>query len=907
MAISRFSIVRTAILPGIVPRLAKTLFTGYAPLTLAMAQAFAALRLLPRGHAYLLAENYGKFTARGVLAEARRHLVVDRTHADQVILYYTLLIGFFCAVAEAVTGAVLLAVRHAHAADDVGATYSNYFVTPEPAQDIAFNIFDLMFGFTGIFGSNSLSRVTSVQTGLQALFHFYNLGILAVAAIILLYTITSVIAETSESGVPFGQRFNGAWAPLRLIFAVGLLTPLTFGMNGGQLMTMYIAKWGSSLATNGWITFLDNLNGATQLGDSSSLVIDPGIPDVRGMTEALFVAKTCAQYQCLAYGKSIQGYVINGTSSCPYLKTTNKCTPAGSSDCDSVTVNAPQAAAGGTGTGNGATQTTISDVDNFDHAQQYSNHRSIYIRFGEKNSQLTTKAGGVAQLCGDMTIDVKDTVQPGADYVQRKWYDLLNELWKRQDFDTTALNIVKSHVPSVDRDPGVQVPSTGGTVQEFLAGLQTFTQSYETDAIKAARQEQIAQGNWNEDFTKYGWMGAGMWYNKLAEMNGALMAAVGNPPYGKLHPAVLEDISSQKQEANPAENPALMYRPYESGDNAIEFAEPEDKYEAIVEYEAQQMFESGYQQTKNNGILDMISAIFGTGNLFSMQQNIKDGINPLVQLIGLGRGMMEASVRNMGIAFGGAILGGIGSMIGSVPASAAGTAISGMASRIGMLGLAVGVALFYVLPFLPFLYFFFAATTWFKSVFVALVSIPLWAIAHMRIDGEGLPGRSAMEGYFLLLEILIRPILMVIGLIGGFAIFVAQASILSEIWDLVTVNLTGFDRSGAAGAGAGPAATGTNYGTTTGMPMTSMRGMRGVIDQFMMTIIFTVVIYMMAVSSFKLTDAIPDSVLRWMRASGFGLRDQNPAEGLMSRLSEGALLLIDPQKGALAGLIGRNG
>lgn len=930
MAGRRFSIIRTAVLPGIAPRLGALLLSGFAPLTQAMALAFAALGLLPRNHPYLLSANYGRFSARAVLVEARRHLVVDRAHADQVILYYTLLLGFFAVIAEAIVGIVLLVTRHAQAAtSDPGATYKSFFVTPDPQNDLAFNILDLMFGFKGIFDSNALSKVTQMQTALQALFHFYNVGILAIAVIVVLYLVMNLVVETAETGVPFGRRFNGAWGPLRLVFAVGLLTPLTFGMNGGQLLTMYVAKWGSSLATNGWITFLDNLHGATQLGDASSLVIDPGAPDVRGMTEALFVAKTCAHYQCLMNGKAIQGYVINGQNSCPYLKTTGDCqvveesqtlqngntafNPAAQSgadstvhDCDTVTVKTPPASGGGTGTGaiNAGSTTQVSNVDSFDQAQKYSDHQSIYIRFGEKTQEYSDQAGYVSPICGDMTFEIKDTAQPGADYMQRQWYDLLNQLWKRSDFDTTALNIAKSYVRNTSHDPTVQVPSTGRTVQDFVAGIQTYTQTYEANAVKQARQAQMSQNTWDEDFTKYGWLGAGMWYNKLAEVNGALMSSVGNPPHGGKYPAVLENVAEQQQQSSPSMDPAERYRPYRGGNTPIEFRSPEDRYEAMADYEAQQMFQSGYKSTRNNGVIDMISAIFGTGNMFSMQQNIKDGINPLVQLIGLGRGLFEASVRNMGIAMGGAIIGGIGNIIGAVPVGIAGQAISGMASKIGVIGLAAGIALFYVIPFLPFIYFFFAAATWFKSIFVALTSIPLWAIALLRTDGEGLYAqKSLFQGVILLFEIFLRPILMIFGLIGGLSIFAAQASILAEIWDLVTVNLAGFDTANATSAAN---TAGVNYGTTLGVSLTSTNGLRGIIDQFMMTVIFTVVIYMMAVSSFKLTDAIPDSILRWMASSGFGSFDPNPAEGLMSNLSRSAMMLIDPRRGALASLISRN-
>ena len=440
----RVPVLRYTLLPGILPRLSRLVSAGYAPLAIAMAQAFAALRLLPRNHAYLLAANRGRFNARDVMGEARRHLIIDREHADQVILYYTLLIGFFLLCVEGIGAALMLAVRQAHA--DVGGNLHNFFVTPQPATDLAYNALDLIFGVTGVFGTDSLNKLANMHAGLLALFHFYNLGILAVAVIVLIYTVSTVVAETANSGQPFGRRFNSTWVPLRLIFAVGLLCPLTQGMNGGQLGTLYIAKWGSSLATNGWITFLDHLNGATQAGEISTLVAETGTPDTRGLQQFLFIAKTCAHYQCLMHGKTIQGYVVNGKASCAYLKASGDCNDT-SAACDSVTTQTN--ATSGTGTTNSSTIKT-SSVDNFSNAQSYSQHKNITIRFGEKSTaDFPNEAGNVSPVCGTMTYEVKDTAQPGADNMQQSWYDLINTLWTQSDIDTTALNLAKRWAPDL--------------------------------------------------------------------------------------------------------------------------------------------------------------------------------------------------------------------------------------------------------------------------------------------------------------------------------------------------------------------------------------------------------------------------------------------------------------------------
>jgi len=209
------------------------------------------------------------------------------------------------------------------------------------------------------------------------------------------------------------------------------------------------------------------------------------------------------------------------------------------------------------------------------------------------------------------------------------------------------------------------------------------------------------------------------------------------------------------------------------------------------------------------------------------------------------------------------------------------------------MGLTAGFVLFYVLPFLPFVYFYFAAASWIKAIFEAMVGVPLWALAHLRIDGDGLPGDSAQNGYFLILEIFIRPILTVIGLVAAVVIFSTQVQILNLIWDLVVSNVAG-DASSVNGDI---------------LNMTSAndaRFQRGIIDQFFFTIIYTIVCYMMALASFKLIDRIPDNILRWAGAgvSSFGDINQDQVESLSRYAAMGGMTMGNQAAGAVVKLGG---
>ena len=124
--------------------------------------------------------------------------------------------------------------------------------------------------------------------------------------------------------------------------------------------------------------------------------------------------------------------------------------------------------------------------------------------------------------------------------------------------------------------------------------------------------------------------------------------------------------------------------------------------------------------------------------------------HPLAQLVGLGRSLMEAAAIQLGLR----ISFGLAGFFGKGEWGAVARSIGDAMMAIFEITFAIGAILYYVLPFVPFVYFFFAVGAWIKAVFEAMVGMPLWALSFVRIDGDGLPGKSGMNGFYLLLEII---------------------------------------------------------------------------------------------------------------------------------------------------------
>lgn len=917
MSNGTLTFAKYTILPGIVPRLQELFFSGFAHLTVLTAYIYASLNLLPRDHPYLKPENFGRFRMRHVLFEARRQLVFKWQHADQVIIYFTLLIGFVLLIVQFVLLFAAFFMQEALASSFDG-SYASFFVTREPEEDLAFILLDRVFGFEGVYGSNALDGTNPFHTALHTLFHFYNVGILVVGLIIFLYFVVTVVAETAQSGTPFGRRFNGAWVPLRLVFAIGLLTPLMFGMNGAQWITLYAAKWGSSMATNGWIHFLDNLQESTPMGPTEELMIRPRQPTLSTLQEFMFVAMACTHAEKLINNRTVNGYLV--------------------SDSTGLQEGGERAPRYWLAYEYGGDAHLLA----YYQALRRTNFQDIRIAFGYEPEENGDNIGRIEPICGELTMSMHtgeaDSNSP-AYWMQNEYFRVIGQIWLHKDMQETARNVAIRYLPTPERDPSVPVPSGCGwhmrvgdgceqpnpdcnNMTEFVqnvrqdlyalidqghcigddpdSGITADENPENQGIIDRARQRGVDHDDfWNEEFRRYGWAGAAIWYNKLAEINGSFMSSVHSLPIVLQYPKVMEHVSEQRRAANASVMPNERFRPYLPENRMVYFDNPVDPYIAMMLYEAQQYWDDSYIEIQHNAFLDTIVTIFGLSGLFDMRQNTD--VHPLAQIVGIGRGLIESSIQNLGFSFGAGVAGGLAHVLGAQQVKTVAMGAAGFAWMIALLGLSIGFILFYVIPFLPFLYFFFAAGGWIKAIFEAMIGLPLWALAHIRIDQEGLPGPVAMNGYYLILDIFLRPLLMIFGLLASIVIFAAQVTVLHEIWDLVVDNLVGYNFEGALN-------TGENLGTTTGGGLGAAENIRGWVDQFFFTILYAIIVYMIGMASFKLVDLIPNHITRWMGSglSTFGEHLKDPASQLVSQVFMGSRMMIDQRLGNLPGLMGRN-
>ncbi len=927
-------------MPGIVPRVNKLFTSGFHYIAFLIAQIYSMVRLLPPNHPYLNPHNIGKFSVRSVVAQAANHLEFKKQNIDQIFIFGAILTGLVILIIQFAMLLIAFVFEPAIAAfpgadHPTGmSTVGSIFVTPNsvapgsafPTYDIAFMLLDQVFGVPDLFNSCIAQGITCAtaastiapagigfpwpfHTALHSLFQFYNTGILVVGALIFLYFIVVVVGETAVTGTPFGQRFQNVWVPIRLVMAIGLLIPLPLvsggavigaAYNSGQYITLYAAKFGSSFATNGWITYNNVIrnsgvfaggDGANPLGELESLIGNPKTPNPVSILEAMSIVRACAIAYWFATSEDPKPAVPpfwDGVY--PYFY---KNPVAWMPNADEIQHVFPA--------------TTYAD------ALDFYNNGDITIRFGRNDDWVGGAPNGSLDngeiekpLCGEIKISVNQVSNPplavGPEAIQEYYYDLILDMWFNRplyeleafgyrfaalEFGGSTNNEFSScgapQIPNTRTPPAgppTNIPGRipGGDEDECLDQPTAEWVDFNATAFEAAVDAQVdliwnayvAETDlyeMNGDILQRGWAGAGIWYNTIARVNGNFSAAVRNIPIFSQYPEIMEQVA--KETSGEKENLESKYI-FCPGDKEITATTDEVGVASVlcsvyVYWRGQQSIgDDDKNAATGSAFEDAINLIFGTHTLSAMTaENVTT--HPLAQLTLLGKGLVDASIRNIATASTTSAIGGLGAIFDKVLPGLVAPSADFILST-AFVGLTAGLVLYYIVPFLPFIYFFFAIASWVKTIFEAMVGVPLWALAHLRLDGDGLPGTSAANGYFLIFEIFLRPILTIFGLIAATVIFTAQVRVLQFLWQIVTENLSGFDND----------------------PTISIAGegrfafKRSIIDQFFFSVIYAIIVYMMATAAFKLIDKIPDNLLRWMGnpVSSFSDINQDSVDGL---------------------------
>jgi len=93
----------------------------------------------------------------------------------------------------------------------------------------------------------------------SAMFTIFNAGIMAVAALWFAWTAMAAIAQTAHDGEFLGKRFSSLWMPIRVVVGATAIVPIVNGFNLAQVVMMWGALTGVTIADNTWSAVVGGL------------------------------------------------------------------------------------------------------------------------------------------------------------------------------------------------------------------------------------------------------------------------------------------------------------------------------------------------------------------------------------------------------------------------------------------------------------------------------------------------------------------------------------------------------------------------------------------------------------------------------------------------------------------------
>ncbi|MDP9126942.1 MAG: DotA/TraY family protein [Pseudomonadota bacterium] len=868
-----------------------------------VAMLFVMNGLFPRDHPALERGSKVRLTLPYVIRTGWDRLSFTEKGLPQVLFFFgavgimifTALIAFI-AFFSMFTG-------HAHAA-------VVFFTAPGgngPASvDLAQQFINYLFlglPINGLMAENGSSILTSniIQCGLYTALGFYSDAILIIAAMVLFYHLAWMTVETAHHGQVMGQRGNQVWAPIRLVFAVGLLVPTggggpvgcanpSVGLNSGQIIAIAIAQWGSGMASQVWFQF------AEALKNDNFTYVPPPVAPVRKMVLDMVNMYACEwafnSYVQTNYGNPL---AIQNSYPVPGLAVED---PQG---IDPLAPPAPAKAPWYVVQANGAkkytfTNTYFEDLHmcgsySIPEAPQYFDPSFVgQTAYGQGIVQAIFNAHQATFAAAQNSF--QQAGQLGVSYF------VPNTTWN----------------PNYDNEGGPTAPPAGADINKLVKDYQeAVTAAVDGAVVGNATDVQAAVNT----FEQGGWITAGAWFNRIARMQDDVFNAgedglvVTQPPMlGSV--VILNSYYNTNGDTDQVDDATLVDIYKKVHGHLIEMNHWFDTFTdltvAPVGPTLQQQEETSAEELPQGGPLNTCSAKHAVDCLFWIidhvaqlngvwhatptapgQQNLLGiqftGANPLAEVAAFGQANLNTAYTLLDYGIG---LAGVSSILEGATkrqeqddmsmtktvlhgVGALGTAAGSLMMLLGGVFFTMGFLMGFYVPLVPFISFMFGALTWVVAMLEAVIAVPLIALAHLNPEGDGLPGSTGKAAYFFIFQVFLRPTLMVFGLLCGLLIFFIGVSIMNALFSVAV-------------AGTG----GLNHGHYTAA-------------RLMYSVIYVLLVVSMASNAFQLITRLPDTAMQWMGANGIGGAEVGNSAVLERDLGAVQALVTNTGVGQLAG------
>lgn len=669
------------------------------------------------------------------------------------------------------------------------------------------------------FADNPLKAFDTPDSLLGHVFFIFNVALFVIGVAFMSYTVIVSIAVSAHEGEVMGKRMSSLWVPIRYGMGVIGMIPAFGGFSLAQALMMFFAVLGIGLANLmtstaiGLGSDLTNLIPSPSLVGSGDTMYESVTPEIGKQLFLMNVCASAANTHKNWLGRLLDAEVKvddNGA----FVKNI-------SFNCGSVRIIDETGRWSNTlrlgGVDTDGSEGVIGKV--IDGASQVvSNPISIFQgHLGFRNNAVDYKLiGEIATASASAKLPILTELNNDMNRLANNWYTAFAK-GEAAPYPEDEINqAVASRLDQHDE-----------IVKEKIGSVDKQLSSVKEKAIG--------------EMVKGGWMGLGSWYSTFAEMSSALQSAAAASHF-KVQPPSLG--SSNLDDSTKRTLISLYTEEKVKSDQGACFG--------------------------SFGLVDKNAtgncSPFQNAFLFSVGVLIEDTggeglVNPIIAVKNIGDWMLTFVATVAGTAIFAKLFekftpaGKVGKIAGAGFdfMSGGGSEEGGEgASKIGGLILTMSVILgltFAVyIPFVPFLTWFSASVSYFASVLEGLVAAQVWAFSHLHTEGEGM-GQKAERGYLFIINMLLRPALMVLGFFFASGLLVGLGTFF-------------FSQFGTALA--------NSQGNTITGPFIMM-GLIIVIGLALLTLIQTI---------FNLIYEIPDRVISWFGGGMEAKMAQNMDKGI---------------------------
>jgi conjugal transfer/type IV secretion protein DotA/TraY len=674
-------------------------------------------------------------------------------------------------------------------------TVMGVITAPIQQTDLAFNWLQRLFPALADMAGGQASEADPLKPMLM----LFNGLLLLVGMGLLMFHTLSATVYAAHSGRSIGQgKYHGLWSPLRILAGVTFLAPIK-GYCAAQFLVLKVIVIGYSLANGMWATYVDKMMSADQVS------VMPGVNSGPGLSTAIKVL------ELEACATTIQTYSQNMTrarswSPESWFRSSRASAqlPPAEGALQSLTIRNSEAEEFGLGPAT------------FDHIWDYGS------------------------ICGNMQM-TRPSLASGATAAEKAAFESFSEakIQALRNLVNAVRNTRIAQTMMARVTPGASPAEITNQPVGPWAELGRAAEQYNREIQQAGRAlvNQLNGTHKNalkETAQKLGWASAGTLNMTLTRLSSQAARYMSEAV-----PSVTSPTLDGVQTEGAATEQMRILREMMAFLRAS-LREMQGHYD-VRSADVQASRDTAQSTYFPSDIARVIRQVSQSWALGIQDTTRLDPLRPMESIQNVGN--VALGIGQAGLLGISAVKLATGNIIGS---STGAKSVSDFWASI-FTSIIVGLMIFgalhvYILPFIPYIIWFYAVIGTAAMAVELMLAAPLAALQHIKADGEDFADQKQQTFYLMAFNALLKPTLLLFGLVTASIMFVVMANFLN---------------------------------TTLGLAFVSAQGdsVIGLVGIFTMLVISFYIHYQLCVRSFALITKVPEAV-----ADLLGVRDGNRGE-----------------------------